>query len=148
MATAPKERSIRILLVEDNPGDARLTQEALEEARIANDLDIVADGAQALEFVKRQGRYAHSARPDLILLDLNLPKMSGLEVLAEIKKDDRLRSIPVIILTTSRNHEEVNRAYFLNCNAYIVKPVSLEQFIEAIELIDRFWLTIVTLPEE
>jgi CheY-like chemotaxis protein len=139
-------RSIEILLVEDNPGDVRLTEEALKEGKVTNNLSVVKDGEEAIAFLRREGEFADAVRPDLILLDLNLPKKDGREVLSEIKADDKLKAIPVVVLTTSRDARDISSAYDLNCNCYIAKPVDLEQFIEAIESIDNFWLTVVTLP--
>jgi len=142
------EREIEILLVEDNPGDARLTTEALKEARVRNKLTHIADGIEALALLRQQGKYAGSQRPDLILLDLNLPRKDGREVLAEIKADDRLKRIPVVILTTSQAEEDILKAYNLNANCYVSKPVDLDQFIRVVRTIKDFWLTIVKLPAE
>jgi CheY-like chemotaxis protein len=139
-------RPIEILLVEDNPGDVRFTEEALKEGKVTNHLNVVKDGEEALAFLRREGAFADAVRPDLILLDLNLPKKDGREVLSDIKADDKLKAIPVVVLTTSRDARDISSAYDLNCNCYIAKPVDLEQFIEAIESIDNFWLTVVTLP--
>jgi chemotaxis family two-component system response regulator Rcp1 len=143
-----KERvnPIEILLVEDNPGDVRLETEALKEAKILNHLSVVMDGAEAMEFLRRKGKCADAEKPDLILLDLNLPKKDGREVLAEIKADDDLRRIPVVILTTSKDEEDVLKSYDLHANAYIVKPLNLDQFINAVRKIEEFWLTVVRLP--
>jgi two-component system, chemotaxis family, response regulator Rcp1 len=135
-------RPIEILLVEDNPGDVRLTIEALRDSKVRNNLQVASDGVQALERLRATG----SARPDLILLDLNLPKKDGREVLAEIKADPSLKTIPVVILTTSRAEQDVLRTYELQANCYITKPVDLEQFITVVKSIEHFWLTIVTLP--
>ena len=137
---------IEILLVEDNPGDVRLTKEALKEAKVNNRLHVVTDGEQALLFLRGAGQYGASPRPDLILLDLNLPRKDGREVLAEIKQDKDLRRIPVVILTTSKAEEDICRSYHLHANCYITKPVDLEQFIKVVHSIDDFWLTIVRLP--
>lgn len=137
-----------ILLVEDNPGDVRLTIEALRDAKVHNALHVAADGVEAMAFLRREGRYAEAPRPDLVLLDLNLPRKDGREVLAEIKGDPALRRIPVVVLTTSQAEQDVLRSYDLNCNAYIVKPVDLDQFIEVVRSIEGFWLTVVTLPTE
>ena len=142
------EREIEILLVEDNPGDARLTAEALKEAKVRNKLRHIGDGAEALAFLRGQGKYAGAQRPDLILLDLNLPRKDGREVLAEIKGDERLKRIPVVILTTSQAEEDILRAYNLNANCYVSKPVDLDQFIKVVGTIKDFWLTIVKLPAE
>jgi len=139
-------RPVEILLVEDNPGDVRLTREALKDARVINNLQVAADGVEAMAFLKRQGGYENAIRPDLILLDLNLPKKDGREVLSEIKADTSLRRIPVVILTTSKAEEDVLRTYDLHANCYITKPVDLEKFIEVISAIEDFWLSIVILP--
>lgn len=137
---------IEILLVEDNPGDVRLTIEALKEGKVRNRLSVARDGVEALAFLRRQGAYADAARPDLILLDLNLPRKDGREVLAEIKVDLALRRIPVVVLTTSKAEEDVLRTYDLHANCYIAKPVDLEQFISVVRSIDDFWLSVVRLP--
>src|SRR5687768_1108486 len=139
-------RPIEILLVEDNPGDIRLTKEALKEAKVLNTLTVVQDGVDALACLHRQGRYADAKRPDLILLDLNLPKKDGREVLAKIKNDEALRFIPVVILTTSQDEQDVLKSYGLHANCYITKPVELEQFISVVKAIEDFWLGIVILP--
>jgi chemotaxis family two-component system response regulator Rcp1 len=139
---------IEILLVEDNPGDVRLTEEALRQGKVRNNLNVAADGVEAVAFLRRQGRYAHAPRPDLILLDLNLPKKDGREVLAEIKADVGLRKIPVVVLTTSQAEEDVFKAYGLNANCYVTKPVGLEQFVAVVNSIEDFWLTIVKLPKD
>jgi chemotaxis family two-component system response regulator Rcp1 len=137
---------IVILLVEDNPGDVRLTREALKESKVRNAMDVVNDGVEALAFLRRQGKFESATRPDLILLDLNLPRMGGLEVLGEIKADDALKSIPVVILTTSQAEQDIVRSYKLFANAYVTKPVDLEQFITVIKSIEDFWVEIVRLP--
>jgi two-component system, chemotaxis family, response regulator Rcp1 len=137
---------INILLVEDNPGDARLAQEALKESKIRNVLHIARDGVEAVEFLRREGRYAGAVRPDLVLLDLNLPRRDGRQVLADIKNDDDLKRIPVVILTTSRDEEDVLRSYDLHANCYITKPIDLKQFLKVVHSIEDFWLTIVKLP--
>lgn len=139
-------RPIEILLVEDNPGDIRLTKEALKEAKVLNTLTVVQDGVEALTCLRRQGQYANAKRPDLILLDLNLPKKDGREVLAEIKNDEALKFIPVVILTTSQDEQDVLKSYGLHANCYITKPVELEQFITVVKAIEDFWLGIVVLP--
>lgn len=138
--------SIEILLVEDNPGDARLTLEAFKGAKVQNNLTVVNDGVEALAYLRQQGRYADSAPPDLILLDLNLPKKDGREVLAEIKSDAHLRKIPVVILTTSASRDDIARAYSMHANCYVTKPVDLEEFLSAVRSIEDFWLTLVKLP--
>ena len=139
-------RPVEILLVEDNPGDVRLTQEALKEGKVYNNLHWAKDGVEALEFLKREGKYATAPRPDIILLDLNLPKKDGREVLAVIKSDAALMKIPVVVLTTSKAEEDVVRSYSLHANCYVTKPVDLDKFITVVQSIDRFWLTVVTLP--
>jgi chemotaxis family two-component system response regulator Rcp1 len=139
-------RPIELLLVEDNPGDVRLTQEALKEGKVRNHLHVAADGVEALAYLRREGKYAKAPQPDLILLDLNLPKKSGREVLAEIKADPALRRIPVVILTVSKAEEDVLKSYNLHANCYITKPVDLEQFLEVVKSIEDFWLTVVVLP--
>jgi CheY-like chemotaxis protein len=137
---------VDILLVEDNPGDARLMKEALAEAKVRNRLHLVADGVEALAYLRRRGPFASAMRPDLILLDLNLPGKDGREVLAEIKRDQDLRRIPVVILTSSQTEADIARAYDLHANAYVTKPLDVEQFITVVKSIEDFWLTIVKLP--
>jgi len=147
MSTAAEMgRPIEILLVEDSPSDAELTREALHEGRVINNLQVVTDGEQALAFLRRQVPYQSAPRPDLILLDLNLPRKDGREVLAEIKADQSLKRIPVVVLTTSQEESDVMAAYGLNANCYITKPVDLDQFIHVVQWVDNFWLNIVTLP--
>jgi len=146
---ADRERAappVEILLVEDNPGDVRLTQEALKEGKVYNNLHWAKDGVEALEFLRRQGKHAKAPRPDIILLDLNLPKKDGREVLAVVKNDADLKHIPVVVLTTSEAEEDVLKSYSLHANCYVTKPVDLEKFIHVVQSIDRFWLTVVTLP--
>ena len=138
--------AIDILLVEDSAGDARLAMEALKDSKVDNDIYHVQDGIEAMDFLKKQGRYKESPRPDLILLDLNLPRMDGREVLAEIKKDEDLKRIPVVVLTTSSDEEDIFRSYNLHANCYITKPIDLNQFIKVIKSIESFWLSIVKLP--
>lgn len=140
------EAPVEILLVEDNPGDYRLTKEALKEGKVYNNLHWCQDGVDAIEFLKRRGKHAEAPRPDIILLDLNLPKKDGREVLSEIKGDEDLRKIPVVILTTSKAEEDVLKSYDLHANCYVTKPVDLDKFIVVVQSIDRFWLTVVTLP--
>jgi len=137
---------IDILLVEDNPGDVRLTQEALKEAKLGNELHVVEDGVEAMAFLRRQGAHRNAVRPDLILLDLNLPLKNGREVLAEIKDDPKLRRIPVVVLTTSQSEADIVKAYDLHANCYITKPVDLNQFLTVVRAIEDFWMTIVKLP--
>jgi chemotaxis family two-component system response regulator Rcp1 len=141
-------RAAEFLLVEDNPGDVRLTCEALTESKVKNNLSIVGDGMEAMAFLHREGKYADAPRPDVILLDLNLPKKNGLEVLAEIKADANLKRIPVVIITSSEAEQDVLRTYDLHVNCYVNKPVDLEQFIKVVQSIETFWLTIVKLPSE
>ena len=141
-------KSIEILLIEDNPGDQRLTREALKEGKIRNNLSIVEDGEKAILFLKKEGNYLNAPRPDLILLDLNLPKMDGQEVLKIIKSDEDLKRIPVVILTTSSADEDILKAYNLNANCFITKPVDFDQFINVVKKVGEFWFTIVKLPEE
>jgi two-component system, chemotaxis family, response regulator Rcp1 len=141
-------RTVEILLVEDNPGDARLTLEAFKEGKVLNNITIMGDGVEALAYLRRQGNYARAVPPDIILLDLNLPKMDGREVLAEIKADERLKKIPVVVLTTSEAEEDVARAYGSHANCYITKPVELEQFLNVVQSIDSFWLSLVKLPSQ
>ncbi len=140
--------SIEILLVEDSPGDQRLTREALKEGKINNNLYIVEDGEEALAFLRKEGPFSTVPRPDLILLDLNLPKMNGQEVLEIIKQDEKLKRIPVVILTTSQADEDILKAYNLNANCYITKPVDFDQFSHVVKKIQEFWFTIVRLPED
>ena len=137
---------IRVLLVEDNPGDVRLTIEAMREGRVLNSMNVAVDGEEAMAFLRKQPPYEDAPRPDLILLDLNLPRKDGREVLAEIKADDSLRRIPVVILTTSRAEEDVLRSYNLHANCYITKPVDLDQFINVVKSINDFWFSVVRLP--
>jgi len=140
-------RPIEIFLAEDNPGDVRLTQEALRDNKVLNNLSVARDGAEAMAMLRREGQYADSPRPDLILLDLNLPKIDGREVLRRIKDDKDLRRIPVVIVTTSRDEQDILKAYVLYANCYVAKPVELEQFMEVVKSIETFWLTVVTLPK-
>ncbi|WAL61378.1 response regulator [Thermocoleostomius sinensis] len=141
-------RPIEILLVEDSPGDIRLTQEVLRDGKIYNNLNVVEDGVQALAFLHKETPYEKAPSPDLILLDLNLPKKDGQAVLAEIKTDEKLRRIPVVILTTSAAEDDIIKAYDLHANCYISKPIDLDQFIQVVKSIEQFWLTIVKLPPE
>jgi len=145
--TGPKMlRPIEILMVEDNPGDVRLTREALKGGKVWNEIHVVTDGVAALDFLAQRAPYEDSPRPDLVLLDLNLPKKDGREVLSAMKSDASLKTIPVVILTTSQAEEDVMRAYNLSCNCYVTKPVDFEQFTRIVQAIEQFWLTIVTLP--
>lgn len=139
-------RPIEILLVEDNPGDVRLTVEALKEGKVLNNLSVVRDGVDALAFLRREEKYVDAPHPDLILLDLNLPKKSGLEVLKEIKEDPKFRRIPIVILTVSKDEEDILKSYDRHANCYITKPVDLDQFMNIVKSIEDFWLTIVKLP--
>lgn len=139
-------KQIEILLVEDSPGDVRLTQEALAEAKIRNRLSVVNDGLDALAFLQREGKYEDAPRPDLILLDLNMPRMDGRELLAAIKQKDSLKIIPVVVLTTSEADADILKSYELHASCYITKPVDLEQFITVVAGIEEFWFSIVKLP--
>ena len=141
-----QKRPIEILLVEDNPGDADLAREALENGKLLNNLYVVEDGEKAMAFLKNEGQYAALPRPDLVLLDLNLPRKDGREVLAEIKADDDLKRIPVVILTTSAAEEDILRSYNLHANCYVTKPIDLNQFLKVVKSIEDFWLSIVALP--
>jgi CheY-like chemotaxis protein len=146
MLTDRPPRPIEILLVEDNPGDVRLTRELLKECKIANTLVAIGNGVEAMQYLRREAGFVDAARPDLVLLDLNLPRMNGHEVLAAVKADPELRRIPVVILTTSKAEEDVVKSYNLHANCYITKPVGLDQFIAVVQSIEQFWLAIVTLP--
>jgi CheY-like chemotaxis protein len=137
---------IDILLVEDDPGDVLMTREAFEHHKIRNTLHVVSDGVEALQFLKREGPFGEAPRPGLVLLDLNLPRKDGREVLGEIKQDPRLRTIPVVVLTTSEADEDILRSYDLHANAYVTKPVDFEKFVEVVRKIDDFWVTVVQLP--
>ena len=137
---------IEVLLVEDSPGDVRLTREALKDAKMHISLNVVPDGTEAMAYLRREKNYAQASRPDLILLDLNLPKKDGRDVLREIKESDELKSIPVVILTTSASPADVEHSYKLHANCYITKPVDLRGFIKVVQSIDNFWLSIVKLP--
>ena len=141
-------KPIEILLVEDNPGDVRLTQEGLKEGKVTNNLHVATDGVEAMEFLRKEGGFSNSPRPNLILLDLNLPKKNGKEVLEEIKSDPDLRRIPVVMLTTSRDEQDILKSYELHCNCYVTKPVGFDQFMEVVTSINEFWLTVVELPNE
>lgn len=141
-------RPIEILLVEDSPGEVRLTQEIFKDGKVLNNLNVVEDGAEAMAFLGKQGQYANAPCPDLILLDLNLPKKDGREVLAEIKVNENLKRIPVVVLTTSAAQEDILKVYDLHANCYITKPINLDQFIKVVKSIEEFWLTTVKLPAE
>jgi CheY-like chemotaxis protein len=146
MNTKITGRPIEILLVEDNPGDVRLTQEALKEGKMLNILNVVGDGAQAMAYLRQEGQYREARRPDVILLDLNLPKKNGREVLVEVKSDANLKRIPVVVLTTSQDEIDILKSYDLHANAYITKPVDLDQFVKVVQSFEDFWLSIVKLP--
>ena len=146
METNMTERPIEILLVEDNPGDVRLTREVFKDAKIRNTIHSVVDGVEAIDYLRNKGKFADAVRPDLILLDLNLPRMDGREVLSEIKSDDDLKRIPVVVLTISKADEDVLKSYDLHANCFITKPVDLDQFIKVVKSVEGFWLTIVRLP--
>ncbi len=139
-------KPINILLVEDNPGDVRLTIEGLKEGKVLNNLSVVSNGVEAMAFLRKEGQYANVPKPELILLDLNLPRKDGREVLAEIKNDDNLKRIPVVILTSSQAEQDIVKSYNLHANCYITKPVELDQFLGVIKNIEQFWLTVVKLP--
>ena len=140
------ERPIRILMVEDNPGDVRLTREALRDAKVRNALSVVGDGEAALNYLRQRGEFSDAERPDLVLLDLNLPRLDGREVLSEIRGDPTLASIPVVVMTTSADEKDVLQSYALHANCYVTKPIDLRQFVEVVQAIEQFWLTVVTLP--
>jgi len=139
---------VEILLIEDSLADVRLTQEAFKDAKVLNNMNVVTDGVEAMRYLRREGEHQGAARPDLILLDLNLPRKDGREVLAEIKADPNLKRIPIVVLTTSRAEEDVLRAYNLHANCYITKPVDFTQFISVVRSIEGFWLTVVKLPRD
>lgn len=141
-----KPKMIEILLVEDSPGDIRLTQEALKETKVLNNLSAVMDGEEATAFLRREGEFADALQPDLILLDLNLPKKDGREVLAEIKEDPELKQIPVVVLTVSQAEQDILKTYELHANCFISKPIDLNQFLDVVKAIENFWLSIVKLP--
>ena len=142
------DRTVEILLVEDNPGDARLAQEAIREAQMRNHLNWVLDGVEALTFLRKEGKHKQAPRPDLILLDLNLPRKDGRELLAEIKRDDQFKRIPVIVLTTSEAEEDISRVYRLKANCYIAKPPQLDQLVKIVKSIEQFWFRAARLPAE
>ena len=148
MSDAALSRTFEILLVEDNPGDVRLTRETLQDFEVLNHLSVVGDGVEAMAFLRREGKYVHASRPDLILLDLNLPRKDGREVLTEIKVDEHLKRIPVVILTTSSAEEDILNTYEHHANCYIKKPVDLDQFSAVVKSIESFWFTTVKLPPE
>lgn len=146
MSDGVKIGPFEVLMIEDNPADVRLVEEAFKESNINNNLSVVEDGVEAVEFLHRQGKYANVLRPDLILLDLNLPRKNGVEVLQEIKSESNLRTIPVIILTVSKAEQDINKVYNLHANCYIIKPVDFHEFIRIIKGIHDFWFTIAKLP--
>jgi chemotaxis family two-component system response regulator Rcp1 len=146
MCAAQLVNPIEILLVEDNPGDVDLTREALESGKIKNLLHVAVNGEEAMAFLRRKGKHTHAPRPDLVLLDLNLPRMDGREVLNEIKSDDDLKRIPVVVLTSSKAEEDILKVYNLHANCYITKPIDLLQFLKVVHVIEDFWFTIVKLP--
>ena len=148
MTTETALKPVEILMVEDNPADVRLAMEALKESKLLNTVSVVEDGVEAMAFLRREGKYAGAARPDAILLDLNLPRKDGREVLAEIKADERLKRIPVVVLTTSQAEQDIVKAYDLSANCYITKPVNLDQFIAVVRAVGEFWFSIVRLPPE
>jgi CheY-like chemotaxis protein len=146
MSSPEQVQVIDVLLVEDDPGDVLLIEEAFADNKVHNRLHVVSDGVEALAYLRRQGQYADAAQPDLVLLDLNLPRKDGREVLAEVKADEQLRHIPIVVLTTSKAEEDVLRSYKLHANAYVTKPVDFERFIEVVRQIDEFFVTVVKLP--
>ena len=146
MTNAYEGRPVEILLVEDNAGDVRLAREGLRECKLLNNLSVADDGVKAMAFLRREGEHAHAPRPDLIMLDLNLPRKDGREVLKEIKEDEKLKQIPVVVLTTSKAEEDIVKSYSLHANCYVTKPLAIEQFIEVVQAIETFWFTIVKLP--
>ena len=148
MSTQARSRPIEILLVEDNPGDVRLTREAFADTAVSTSLSVVGDGEEAMAFLRREGDYSAAPRPDLILLDLNLPRKSGREVLEEVKNDPGLLSIPIVVMTTSEAEGDIHSSYHHHANAYVTKPVDLDCFIDVVTKIEGFWLTIVKLPSE
>ncbi len=148
MSSHSNGRLVEILLVEDNPGDVRLTREAMKEGKIRNNLSVASDGVEAMAFLRREGKYADAPRPDVVMLDLNLPKKDGRSVLKEIKEDPNLRRIPVVILTSSKADEDVLNSYDLHANCFVTKPGDLEQFIDVVRSVEGFWLQIVKLPKE
>jgi chemotaxis family two-component system response regulator Rcp1 len=139
---------VEILLAEDNPGDVRLTEKALEKGKIVNNLNVVNDGVEAMAYLRQEGEYADKPRPDLVLLDLNMPRMDGQEVLAEISEEPDLRRIPVVVLTSSEAEEDIVKSYELNANAYLTKPVDFDGFVDVIKSVEDFWLAVVRLPSE
>jgi len=139
-------RIIEILMAEDSPGDVRLTQKALEHSKLRNNLNVVPDGVEAMKYLRKEGDYSEAERPDIVFLDLNMPRMDGRQVLAEIKADNSLKDIPVVILTTSDSEEDIERSYKMQANCYITKPVGMDQFIKVVTSIEDFWFTIVKLP--
>ena len=148
MRTRTISKSVEILLVEDSKGDIGLIEEVFEDAKIGNTLHIVEDGEEAIAFLRGEGQFSESPRPDIILLDLNLPKKDGREVLEEVKRDDEIKNIPIVVLTTSKAEEDILRSYNLQANAYIIKPVDFDQFIKVVKSIESFWLEIVKLPSK
>jgi len=148
MTSGNRAKPIDILLVEDNPGDVRLTQEALRDAKVRNTLNVVRDGEEAMLYLQRRGRYKEATRPDVIFLDLNLPRKTGLEVLKDVKADDELKRIPIVVITTSNAEQDIVKSYDLHANCYVTKPVDLGQFLEVVKSIEDFWLSIVRLPPE
>ena len=147
MTNGAMGKPVEVLLVEDNPGDVRLTLEALKDGKVNNHLSVVGDGVEALAFLRREEKYADAPRPDLVLLDLNLPKKDGRDVLAEIKKDEDLKRIPVVVLTTSKAEEDILKTYDLHANCYVTKPVDFDQFVMVVKSVEDFWFTVVKLPQ-
>lgn len=141
------DKTVEVLLAEDNPGDVMLTKKALERGKLANNLHVVTDGVEALTFLRQEGEYADEPRPDLVLLDLNMPRKDGQEVLEELQDDPELRKIPVVVLTSSESEEDIARSYELNANAYLTKPVDFDGFVEIVDRMENFWFKVVKLPE-
>ena len=141
------EKPVEILLAEDNPGDVMLTKKALEQGKVANNLHVVTDGVEALEYLRQEGEYADEPRPDLVLLDLNMPRKDGQDVLEELQDDPDLRRIPVVVLTSSESEEDIAKSYELNANAYLTKPVDFDGFIDIVNRMENFWFKVVKLPE-
>ena len=141
-----RDKPVEVLLAEDNPGDVMLTKKALKRGKLANNLHVVTDGVEALSFLRHQGEYADAPRPDLVLLDLNMPRKDGQEVLEELKNDPELRRIPVVILTSSESEEDIVKSYELNANAYLTKPVDFDGFVEIVDRLEDFWFQVVKLP--
>lgn len=148
MQTDTETKPIEILLVEDNPGDVRLTIDAFKEGKVSNNFSVVEDGVEAMAYLRKEGKYVNAKRPDIILLDLNLPRKDGREVLVEVKNDEKLKRIPIVVLTTSKADEDIIKSYNYHANCYISKPVDLNEFLRVVKTIEDFWLSVVKLPKE